>query len=294
MLQRDAHFTELKTTDGRLELPDIPAGSGLAGAVIRSQPISAPPRRFRMQNGLLVYCPSHYRRQWIALQGTFDEYMTKFSSKTRSTLTRKVRRFREAARVESILREFKHPDEMDEFFRLGREVSRKTYQERLLDAGLPAGDAFRAGLVDLARRGRVRGFILSVDERPVAYLYCPMYRESGILFYSHLGYDPEYEHLSPGTVLQYLALERLFAQDDVTLFDFLEGENPQKELFATGSTLCGDFFCFRPTLGNACLVLLRHTTDSLSRTAARILAALRVKRGLKRLIRRRHAPAASG
>jgi CelD/BcsL family acetyltransferase involved in cellulose biosynthesis len=293
MLQRDAHFTELGAGSALPDIPRIARDSGVDGAVIRSQPVEASPPRLRFRQGMLFYCPSRYRRFWIQFRGSFEEYTKKFSGKTRSTLARKVRRFREAAGAEPVFREFKRPEEIEEFFRLARQVSEKTYQERLLDAGLPATDAFRAGLVDLARQGRVRGFILSLAGRPVAYLYCPMYRDSGILFYSHLGYDPEFEHLSPGTVLQYLALERLFSDGGVKLFDFLEGETPQKEMFATGSTLCADLFYFRPTARNACLVLLRYATDSLSTALVGLFAALGVKRWLKRLFRRGQ-PAAAG
>ncbi len=290
MLQRDAHFTEL---DAKAGDPDLPPAHepGLAGFLIRSHPMEQPPPRLRLRRGLLVYVPAWYRRYWVDLRGTFADYTKKFSGKSRSTLTRKVRKFREAAGTESVFREFKRPEEMDEFFLVARRISEKTYQERLLDAGLPATDAFRTGLVDLARRGRVRGFILSSGERPVAYLYCPMYRESGILFYSHLGYDPEFEQLSPGTVLQYLALERLFEGGDMKLFDFLEGETPQKESFATGNTLCADLYFFRLTPRNACLVLLRHSIDSLSTAMVRALTVLGVKQRLKRLIRRGYRPA---
>jgi len=290
MLQRDAHFTELQAAAGHPDLPHIAPGSGLDGAVIRSHPFELPPPRLRLRRGLLWYSPARYRRYWIDLRGSFADYTQKFSGKTRSTLSRKVRRFREAAGTEAVFREFKRPEEMDDFFLIARQISERTYQERLLDAGLPATAEFRAGLVDRARLGQVRGFILSLGDRPVAYLYCPMYRDSGILLYSYLGYDPEFEQLSPGTVLQYLTLERLFDEEEIDLFDFLEGETPQKELFATGNTLCADLYFFRLTPRNASLVLLRHATDSLSTGVVQALNVLGLKRRLKKLFRRGSGP----
>jgi CelD/BcsL family acetyltransferase involved in cellulose biosynthesis len=286
MLQRDAHFTELQSGASQFELPPWDPNSDLDGVLIRSHPIELPPPRLRLRGGLLWYCPAKYRRYWIDLRGSFADYTQKFSGKTRSTLGRKVRRFRESSGTEPVIREFKRPEEMEEFFSVARTISEKTYQERLLDAGLPSTDAFRDGLIDLARRGRVRGFILSMGARPVAYLYCPIYKDTGILLYSHLGYDPEFEHLSPGTVLQYLALERLFEEGETKLFDFLEGETPQKQLFATGNTLCADLYFFRLTPRNACLVLLHNATDSVSTAVVRALDFLGIKRRLKKLIRR--------
>ena len=42
----------------------------------------------------------------------------------------------------------------------------------------------------------------------------------GIVDYAYLGYDPDYLHLSVGTVLQWLALDSLFAERRFRFFDF--------------------------------------------------------------------------
>lgn len=286
MLQRDAHFTQLGAAPDLAALPRTGKGTEFAGAVIRSQPCEKPFPPLRFDGGYLVSSPSRYRRQWIAVRGTFEEYLQKFSAKTRSTLSRKVRKLRETAGASFEFRVYKRPEEMEEFFTLARIVSEKTYQERLLDAGLPAADDFRAGLVTLAREDRVRGYLLFMEGRPVAYLYCPIHRETRILLYRYLGYDPAVERLSAGTVLQYLALEAIFHDADVTLFDFLEGETPQKELFATGSTLCADLYFFHPTPRVVALVYGRHALDGFSGFLARVFEALGVKRWLKRWVRR--------
>ncbi len=69
---------------------------------------------------------------------------------------------------------YKAPGEMPEFFRLARAVSKITYQEKLLDAGLPDSEEFRHEMERLAQQGRVRGFILFYQNKPVSYLYCPV------------------------------------------------------------------------------------------------------------------------
>src|SRR5439155_2345862 len=123
----------------------------------------------------------------------FDDYMARFSAKSRSTLRRKVRRFTAAPGAR--LREYRAPQEMDEFFRLARALSRKTYQEALYDKGLPASDGFRQRLLAMAGEDGVRGYILFLHDRPIAYLYCPAH--DGVLLYENLGYDPEAAALSP-------------------------------------------------------------------------------------------------
>jgi hypothetical protein len=63
------------------------------------------------------------------------------------------------------------------------------------------------------------------------HLYRPA--RDGKLLYDHLGYDPEYTALFPGTALQLLVLEALFAARSFKIFDFTEGKSQLKELFST-------------------------------------------------------------
>jgi hypothetical protein len=183
-------------------------------------------------------------------------------------------------------RVFRTPDEIDEFYRDARAVSAKTYQERLMDAGLPDSPEFRSKLRDDAGGGRVRGYLLYAEGRPIAYLYAPMYQDTGILLYSHLGYDPDHERLSPGTVLQYLAIEDMFREGNLKVFDFLEGETQQKQLFGRQHALCADVYTLRPTPRVIFLVLLRIGTEALSSAIVRAMDFLGVKRWIKHFIRR--------
>ena len=64
---------------------------------------------------------------------------------------------------------------MAEFHHLAREISAKTYQERLLDAGLPADESYLEILQALASRDQVRAFILFHQDVQAAYLCYPTY-----------------------------------------------------------------------------------------------------------------------
>src|SRR5207302_1769781 len=92
------------------------------------------------------YVPGRIVRHYLDLSGTFDAYLAKFSSKTRSTLKKKVRRFAERSGGTIDWREYRTAAEARQFHQLARVVAEKTYQEHLLDAALPADDAFVRGL----------------------------------------------------------------------------------------------------------------------------------------------------
>jgi CelD/BcsL family acetyltransferase involved in cellulose biosynthesis len=172
---------------------------------------------------------------------------------------------------------------MKEFHTLAREVSRKTYQEKLLDMGLPSSQEFIKRLSELASAGLARGYILFHDEVPIAYLYCPI--KDGILFYEYLGYDPEFSSWSPGTVLQFLVFEKLFNEGGFQMFDFTEGSAPHKKKFSTGSVQCADIYYFRATIKNFSILSIHFGLAVLSRNTAKILDLLKIKDLTKKFIR---------
>jgi len=279
----DTHFTMLASDLSKTLLSPEDLPSTVQGALIRSHPIKTSPIRLIWLSGLIRYIPSEYERYYIDLQASFADYLKKFSSKSRSTLKRKLKKFASASGGEICWREFRKYEEIREFYQLARGVSRMTYQERLLDSGLPNNEAFRKQMLDLAPKGLVRGYLLFLAKRPVAYLYCPI--KDGVFLYQYVGYDPEFRNLSPGTVLQYLVLEKLFCEAGPQMFDFTEGEGEHKRFYATGSVRCADVYYFRATAKNLLFIGLHYVVNVLSRNIVRILESIRLKNRVKRFFR---------
>jgi CelD/BcsL family acetyltransferase involved in cellulose biosynthesis len=253
------------------------------GFLIRSLPISGIQPLVSRQNGYLCYVSSQYSRYYIDMRQPFEEYKSKFSSKTRSTVNRKIRKFSEYCGGEIQWKVYRAAGEMRDFFKLARVVSEKTYQEKLLDAGLPGSEEFLREMEQLAAQDRVRGFILFHGAKPVSYLYCPI--NNNILVYAYLGYDPAYMNFSVGTVLQWLALERLFEEKSFRFFDFTEGQSDHKKLFATDSVHCANVFFLRNSLRNLFLSYTQMSVNRFSKAAGDFLGRLGVKTAIRRLMR---------
>ncbi|WP_298335164.1 GNAT family N-acetyltransferase [uncultured Erythrobacter sp.] len=225
--------------------------------------LSAPQSRIaeieeRFPNHLLGSRQS-YGRHYIAMEGnSFENYLAGFSSKTRSTLRRKARKLAKEA-GEYTLTEHITRAEVEAFLEAALPLSAKTYQARLLDAGLPDSPEARAEMLNKAQNGQMRCFLLWVGKRPIAYLSLPLVGNT--LVYTHLGYDPEFARLSPGTVLQLIALERLFAENAYAYFDFTEGEGAHKAMFGTDSIECSSFVLLSPTIANRALLGARASFD---------------------------------
>ena len=159
---------------------------------------------------LKLFVRQRYRRSYVRLDQSFDQYLAGFPGKRRSTLTRKARKLASISGGALDVRSFRTEEEVSAFYQQARLVSEKTYQERLLDAGLPSGPEALSSMQALARAGQLRAWLLYLGGQPISYLYAPA--QGSTLIYAHLGYDPEHGSHSPGSVLQLEALRELMEE----------------------------------------------------------------------------------
>lgn len=263
--------------------PEASLPPGNQGFLIRSLRVAGEQPVLARRKGYLCYIPSQHRRYYIDLRLTFEEYRNKFSSKTRSTLNRKIRKYAEHSGGEISWKVYRQVDEISDFFNLARAVSKTTYQEKLLDAGMPDSDEFFHEMEHLARQDCVRGFILFHNHQPVSYLYCPIIDK--VVIYAYLGYDPRYMAYSVGTVLQWLALEYLFEERAFHFFDFTEGQSEHKKLFATHHVQCANVFFLRDNMRNLLLLGSQRAVDNFSKLVGDTLDQLGLKSKIKKMIR---------
>jgi hypothetical protein len=281
VLRKVYPLEEIRRGSGFPPLPPLPPG--VSGYLIAGVPQPGVAGQLWQEGGYLRYCNKSYLHSFIDLSGDFAGYQAKFSSKTRSSINRKVRKFTESAGGEDF-RRYVHADEMEEFFRHARTVSSKSYQERLLDCGLPADQAFIAEAKAAAARGDVRAYLLFHRGEPVSYLYCPVV--DNVLLYAYLGYLPDFAHLSVGTVLQWLALRSLFDEKRFSAFDFTEGESEHKRLFSTSQAPCSHHLVLRATLVNRLMSGTHRSLDRFSAWGGKLLDRYNLKQRVRRLVRR--------
>ena len=258
---------------------DLP--SHRAGYSRLSEPVTGQIATLSWRNGLIRYTLSKYERSFIDLAGSYEDYLMKFSSKTRSTLKRKIRKLTELSGGKLDFRCYSAPHEFEEFHRLGLEVSRRTYQHRLFGKGLPEDGRFVREVLALAAVDRIRAFLLFHEGRPISYLYCPI--EKDRLIYGFLGYLPEYAPYSPGTVLQCLAMERIFAEKKFSLFDFTAGEGEHKRMFSTFGVQCCDALYLKPSPRNIDLITLHLTARLSSELITKGLGRLGLRQRIRKL-----------
>ncbi|MFD1036549.1 GNAT family N-acetyltransferase [Sphingomonas hankookensis] len=200
----------------------------------------------------IAFVRQRYTRYHTDLTTGFDAWFAGLSGNARSGLKRKTKKLAEANDGTLDVRIYRSPAEMAEFHGMARRVAARTYQEKLLGAGLPDTMAFRAAMQGKGAAGEAFGWLLFVGGTPIAYLYCPM--TDGDVRYDYVGHDPAWSEWSPGSVLHMEAFRTLFAEPAAQRFDFTEGEGQHKRQFATGGTPCADLLLLRGTLGNRATV----------------------------------------
>lgn len=239
-------------------LPAAPP-SGRDGVRVLSAPTARLAEITARYPGFIAGGRQDYRRHYIDMGQSFEDYMAQFSGKTRSTLRRKARKLADDAGGYTVT-EHRTPAEIEAFLAAALPLSARTYQARLLDAGLPESPEARRAMLEAAEADRMRAFLLHAGGQAVAYLSLPLAGQT--LVYAYLGYDPDWARLSVGTVLQMDALERLFAEQRYRWFDFTEGDGAHKQMFGTHAAACSSLVLLEPTLANRTLLGARAGFDA--------------------------------
>jgi CelD/BcsL family acetyltransferase involved in cellulose biosynthesis len=257
--------------------------NGAHGYRILSAPQSALENVRISKPGHIIGGLQTYNRYYIDMTGSYDDYLARFSSKTRSTFRRKERKLAELSGGAIDIREYRTPDDMDEFLKYAEPLSRITYQAKLLDAGLPTTGEAQAEMMALAAQNRIRAFLLFIEGKAVSYLYLPI--ENDIISYAFLGYDPAVANLSPGTVLQLYALEKLFAESCYRYFDFTEGEGAHKQMFGTHSIQACSFLLLKPNTAHRLLLGSLNAFDSGIAVASSLAKRTGAGSAIRRMLR---------
>ncbi|WP_380781843.1 GNAT family N-acetyltransferase [Sphingomonas sp. R86520] len=256
-------------------LPILPRDA--QGYLVTSMPEALLPDLTALSGkSLLGSVRQRYTRYHIDLSAGAAAWLAGLSANARSGIRRKAKKLAAANGGLLDIRRYHDADAFAVFHPLARKVSATTYQEKLLESGLPDDGGSVRHLVSLAKQDRLRAWLLFLDGTPIAYLCCTA--EHSALLYTHVGHDPAHDDLSPGAVLQVEALRDLFTEQDFARFDFTEGEGQHKRQFSTGGTACVDVVLLRRTLANRATLAALRTFDRTIAYAGRAATHAKLKR----------------
>lgn len=253
-----------------------------SAAVVPTHPVDRHLPSIVVGRSHIRYLTSFHNHYVINLDGAFADYMASLPRKHRQEIKRKRRKVEKEAEGSIELAVYRTPDEVAQFYDIARGVSSMTYQERLLDVGLPDTDDFRAAMMGGAARDEVRAYLLNYRGTPIAYGYCS--GVDGRLEYEYTGYDQAYAGLSPGNVLLYEMLASLSAEGGIKAMSLGSGEAQYKRAFANDVRSCVTAFFFPLSLANLLLCWGHLASAALDTAVADALDRIGLKRWLKNVM----------
>ncbi len=237
-----------------------------------------------IHDSFLIYQPDPISAHPILrIEGAFERYMGKFSSKHRNTLQRKIKKLRDSPLGEMRLVRYESPAEVSTFLDQAVEISRKTYQWQLHQRGLSAVDLLAKRLQFAATHGWMRCYLLFCGERAVAFIVG--YQYEGTFVLDEIGHDPEVSKYSAGAVLQLLCVEDLFNYNRPGIFDLQDYARYKDEL-SNDSYMQGRVFLFRKGLYPRFLRAGHRACSVLTISAVALLDRMGLKSKVRKALRR--------
>lgn len=238
----------------------------------------------RIKNGLICYVYNIVPLYYINIIGTFEDYLcNNFKKKQRYNLKRSVKQFIKNSEKMFDFRCYKNSGEVVSFLNKAQEISKLTYQSKLLKAGLPNNVEFRKDLFKLAEQNRFYGYLLFRDEKPIAFAYC--IRNGNTLKYNIIGYNPSYSKESPGNVLLMLILENVFREGVIDIFDFGPGYAQYKSIFSTNHLMVADVFLFQKSVKFFFKVAAHYSIDLFNSKTGNFLSKFGLKEQCRKWLR---------
>lgn len=220
----------------------------------------------------------------VRFNGTFENYMEKFSSKSRNTLRRRVKTLWREFRVDLV--RSTRPEDVDGLFDDILKIAGNTWQSQLHGQawGIMESDPsiWKRRLKFAAERGWLRAYVLKCNGSGCAFILG--IQHAGRFYHVFLGFDQGWSQYSVGTVLQLLVLEDLFQEDPPQLYDF--GTYFEYKARFANETYSEERIALFPRRAYPLLVeTLDRTWNLGTHQAALLFDQLHVKPGLRHLMR---------
>ena len=246
-------------------------------------PINRRLSTFDLSRKTIRYTSGQYKVYYIDIEGSFSDYLAKLSPKSRHELRRTVRKFIRSCEDSNYFREYRSASEMSDFHKLACKISKQTALGKWGNNGIAPTLQFCSELENSAERGMVRGFVLFHQGRPVAFDLCRL--RGNCLSGDFRGYDPAFRQFSPGRVLTFSILNRLFDEGTVERYDFGPGAADYKAVFSKTNVRCADIYYFRRNMKNGCLIMAHFGFRVLCKCFTKMVGLRHASKLVRKLIK---------
>lgn len=212
------------------------------------------------------------------LPASLDEFLKRRSRKHRYWLKRIGRVFESAHPGRVRYEAYTSTEDVEPFCRHAEKVAQTTYQ-RGLGVGFRYDDQTRRRLELAAEKGWMRGYVMFLDNQPVAFWFGRLYR--GVMVLDWTGYIPGFRKYELGTIL-FLKMVEDLCQSGAREIDYGTGTSFYKERFGDAETLEGFVAIYAPTVRGLLSSVMITVDARLNRLAKTAAERLRIGDRLKK------------
>ena len=226
-----------------------------------------------------------FRHRYATILGSYESSLRQLGARTRADLRRTRKKFHAHTRNAGRIRCFRTPSDVSEFLSDSMSVSRKTYQYRLLGAGLRDRDNLERRYRSTAALGWFRSYVLYAGKEPVAFQVGHVY---GGTFHAHeIGYDPDWAKYHVGILLHTEILMDLSGvASGVKRFDFGNDDSLHKQRLSTDSRREGYFYLIPATVRGTIMARAMQATNKASEELGAFLGCFGVRKRVRDVLRR--------
>jgi Acetyltransferase (GNAT) domain len=224
---------------------------------------------------------SHYR---LVMPPSYDEFLGGRDRKSRYNLRRQASRLEDTFADRLSLEVLDGTDSIDRVFHELGSVAEKTYQRSLGAGFLDTADR-RSHVGVSVERGAFRAWLLSIDDRPVAFWQGTARGRTFVL--NTAGYAPDFASYGVGAYVQQRMFKDLCDDPAFDVIDFGWGEADYKARFANESWQEHDVMVFAPSVRGLRASVARKGVVGADRAARKLAARAGVAATVKRAWRRR-------
>jgi len=237
------------------------------------------------------FCRDHLARSsehWsLTLPGSLEEFIDqRLGKRSRQWARKAIRTLNKEFSGEIRYGYFSSPEETKELIAHATTISQKTYQHGL-GVGFKNDEEHLNRLNLEAQLGWLRGYVLFLKNKPVAFWSALEYRETGYLAFT--GYDPDYHNYDVGSILFFHMIEDICRKNPkhIKRLDFGLGTSYYKSRFCDEkleeTTIC----VFASSPRAVLLGLLRLVTVGPMEMVANFFRGLGLEAKIKKLWRAR-------
>ena len=184
----------------------------------------------------------------IELPDTFEQYNSKFKSKTRRKLTQKIRKMQKSPLGEMYFELVDNEASLRSFLEDAVIVSRNSWQYNTIGERISNDDVTFLKYKDLIDKKIFRSYIIKLGDVPCAfaigYKYGDMYN------YIEIAFDKKYSKYSPGRLLLYMIIEDLIKIGTIKKLSFGIGYSSYKQEFGNHHYKDSSVLLLRKTFSN--------------------------------------------